>query len=80
MPVRLPSGLLKWLCLVPGCPDNNLDEPASTRFEMGDHAPLAFGPWRHLFKNIIPDLKRAGITDEQINTVILNNPKKMFEG
>lgn len=41
---------------------------------------LLLDPGNAFFKNIIPDLKKAGITDEQINTVILNNPKKTFEG
>lgn len=34
----------------------------------------------HLFKNIIPDLKKAGISDAQINTIMVENPRKMFEG
>ncbi|MGV8057319.1 MAG: phosphotriesterase [Smithellaceae bacterium] len=34
----------------------------------------------HLFKNIIPDLKKAGITDAHIHTIMVENPRKMFEG
>jgi len=32
----------------------------------------------HLFKNIIPALKKGGITDDQIETIIKDNPKKLF--
>jgi len=40
------------------------------------------GNWypTHLFKNIIPDLKKAGVTDAHINTIMVENPRKMFEG
>lgn len=32
----------------------------------------------HLFDNIIPALKKGGITDDQIKTMIKNNPEKIF--
>ena len=32
----------------------------------------------HLFNNIIPALKKGGVTDEQIETIIKNNPKNLF--
>jgi phosphotriesterase-related protein len=40
------------------------------------------GNWypTHVFKNIIPDLKKSGVTDEQIRTIMVENPRKMFEG
>ncbi len=40
------------------------------------------GNWypTHVFKNIIPDLKKSGVTDEQIRTIMFENPRKMFEG
>jgi phosphotriesterase-related protein len=40
------------------------------------------GNWypTHVFKNIIPDLKKSGITDEHIHTIMVENPRKMFEG
>lgn len=40
------------------------------------------GHWypTHLFKNIIPALKEAGVTDEQIHTITVKNPRKLFEG
>jgi len=34
----------------------------------------------HLFKNIIPALKQGGATDEQIKTIIEDNPRRLFEG
>jgi phosphotriesterase-related protein len=32
----------------------------------------------HLFDNVLPILKKAGITDEQINTIFFENPKRLF--
>lgn len=32
----------------------------------------------HLFKNIIPALKKGGVTDEQIETIIKDNPRRLF--
>ena len=34
----------------------------------------------HLFKNIIPALKEGGVTDEQIDTIIKDNPRRLFAG
>lgn len=34
----------------------------------------------HLFKNIIPALKRGGATEENIKTIIEDNPRRLFEG
>lgn len=34
----------------------------------------------HLFKNIIPALKQGGVTDEQIKTIIEDNPRRLFNG
>ncbi len=34
----------------------------------------------HLFKNIIPALKKGGITDLQIRTIIEDNPRRFFAG
>ena len=34
----------------------------------------------HLFKNIIPALKDGGVTDEQIQTIIVDNPRHLFGG
>ncbi len=40
------------------------------------------GNWypTHLFKNIIPALIKAGVTEEQIHTITVKNPKRLFEG
>ncbi len=35
--------------------------------------------YAHIFKNIIPQLKEAGITDDQINTMLVENPKRIFQ-
>ena len=35
---------------------------------------------RHLFENIIPELKKAGVTEEQIETIIRDNPRRLFSG
>ncbi len=32
----------------------------------------------HLFKNIIPALKKAGVSDDQIDTIIRKNPARLF--
>ncbi|MFZ5643844.1 MAG: phosphotriesterase family protein [Bacillota bacterium] len=32
----------------------------------------------NIFKNIIPTLKNAGITDDQINTIMAENPRRLF--
>ena len=34
----------------------------------------------HIFQNIIPALKRAGVTDEQIRTMTVDNPRRLFSG
>ena len=34
----------------------------------------------HLFKNIIPELKKHGVTDEQIHAMLVENPRRLFEG
>lgn len=34
----------------------------------------------HIFQNIIPALKKAGITDEQINTILVENPRRFLAG
>ena len=34
----------------------------------------------HLFKNIIPALKKGGVTDEQIDIILKDNPRRIFAG
>ncbi len=39
-----------------------------------------FANWSYtnIFRNIIPALKKEGITDEQINTMMVENPRRLF--
>ncbi len=34
----------------------------------------------HLFEHVIPALKERGVTDEQIHTIIADNPRRLFAG
>lgn len=34
----------------------------------------------HLFKNIVPALKEGGVTNEQIDTILKENPRRIFTG
>ena len=34
----------------------------------------------HLFKNVIPALKKGGVTEEQIRTILVDNPRRLFGG
>lgn len=34
----------------------------------------------HIFKNILPTLKKAGISDHQISTIMADNPRRFFTG
>ncbi|MDP2852916.1 MAG: hypothetical protein Q8O28_01570 [Smithellaceae bacterium] len=36
--------------------------------------------YSHIFHNIIPALKKAGITDEQIRTMMIDNPRRLLGG
>jgi len=36
--------------------------------------------YTHVFRNIIPALKEAGITDEKINMMMVENPRRLFAG
>jgi len=49
---------------------------------VADIVSLVLPNWKptHLFENIIPLLKKAGVTDGQINTMLVENPRKFFEG
>ncbi|MFP7159491.1 phosphotriesterase-related protein [Priestia aryabhattai] len=54
-----------WLGKPPAWPDEmkkNLEKWSST----------------HIFENIIPILKQGGVTEEQIHTILVENPKKLF--
>lgn len=47
-----------------------------------DEVANILGNWHitHVFDNVIPILKEAGITDEQINTILVDNPRRLFGG
>jgi phosphotriesterase-related protein len=51
-------------------------------FELPDlvQALLANWSYSHVFKNVIPEVKKAGVTDEQINKMLVENPKRLFGG
>lgn len=34
----------------------------------------------NLFQTVIPNLKKHGVTDEQIDTIVRDNPRRIFEG
>jgi phosphotriesterase-related protein len=34
--------------------------------------------WKHIFKDVVPDLKKLGVSDEQIQMMLVENPKKFF--
>ena len=36
--------------------------------------------YAHVFKNIIPALKQAGVSDEKVNTMMVENPRRLFAG
>jgi phosphotriesterase-related protein len=44
--------------------------------------PEFVGNWypTHVFKHIIPKLKESGVTDDQIETIMVKNPRRLFEG
>jgi phosphotriesterase-related protein len=33
----------------------------------------------HIFEDIIPVLQKAGVTNEQINKLLVENPRRFFE-
>ena len=34
----------------------------------------------HIFEDVLSVLKKAGIIEEQITTMMVNNPRRLFEG
>lgn len=50
------------------------------------HIPDEVAPlmalWKptHLFENLLPVLKESGVTDEQLHTLFVDNPRNLFEG
>jgi phosphotriesterase-related protein len=43
--------------------------------------PLVIPNWHflHIHNDVIPALKARGVTDQQINTMLVDNPRKIFE-
>ncbi|MBN1613790.1 MAG: phosphotriesterase-related protein, partial [Deltaproteobacteria bacterium] len=35
---------------------------------------------RHVFKDLVPALKEAGVTDDKIKTILIDNPRRLFAG
>jgi phosphotriesterase-related protein len=35
--------------------------------------------YMHITQDVIPALKERGVTDEQIDTMLVDNPRKVFE-
>lgn len=46
-----------------------------------DLAPVAMPNWHylHIHNDVLPALKARGVTDEQITTMLVDNPRKIFE-
>ncbi|GAU69337.1 probable N-acyl homoserine lactonase [Streptomyces sp. NBRC 110611] len=44
------------------------------------HALLPDWNFLHLGNQVLPDIRRGGVTDEQINTMLVDNPRRIFEG
>ncbi len=53
-----------------------LDRPV----ELPDFATPVIANWSyaHVFKNIIPALKEAGVSDDKIDTMMVQNPRRLF--
>jgi len=51
-------------------------------FELPDFVKGLIANWSyaHVFKNIIPALKQAGVSDDKINTMMVDNPRRLFGG
>lgn len=49
--------------------------------DVPDFAKPLIAEWSytHIFRNVIPQLKSAGVTDEQVNMMLVDNPRRIFE-
>jgi phosphotriesterase-related protein len=52
------------------------------QIEAPDQVLKALANWRidHISKNFLPALKALGVTDEQIKTMMVDNPRNLFQG
>lgn len=51
-------------------------------FELPQPAKPLLANWSyvHVFKDIIPALKEAGVSNDKINTMMVENPRRLFDG
>jgi len=51
-------------------------------FEFPDAVKPLLANWSyvHVFNNIIPALKEAGVSEDKINTMMVENPRRLFDG
>jgi phosphotriesterase-related protein len=51
-------------------------------FEFADEVKTLLANWRydHIFDNIIPALKEAGVSQERIDALMVRNPRRLFGG
>ena len=51
-------------------------------FEIPDFAKPLIANWSytHIFRNIIPALKDAGVSDDKIDMMLVENPRRLFAG
>lgn len=47
-----------------------------------DEVASILGNWHitHVFDNVVPYLKENGVTDEQVHTIFVDNPRRLFGG
>jgi phosphotriesterase-related protein len=61
-----------------------LSHDASCYIDWADNAilPTVLPNWhyRHIHEDVLPALRTAGVTDEQIKTMLVDNPRRYFEG
>jgi phosphotriesterase-related protein len=50
--------------------------------ELPDFVKTSLADWNytHLFKDIIPQLNKSGVTDEQVRQMLVENPRRIFGG
>ncbi len=44
--------------------------------------PAAWKDWRwtHIPEDVLPEMRRVGISDEDISTMMVTNPRRILEG
>jgi len=71
-------GYVDRILLSQDCPAYRLGRP----FEFAEATKRLLANWTyvHVFKNIIPALKEAGVSEDKINTLMVENPRRLFSG